>query len=360
MIRRTIFITLILSLSVVSSAFAFLGSSLPNITKFEGKNNFRQTVVYIDQSVMREGETAWAKRIATKLEVSLMPAEKVTIMLMDAERYNVKEIWSGAWPGYTAVEAREIKDNRGIGSFFRKDPLDTLTEERAFFKTKLGSSLGQIYSKRTSSTNGPKNILFTLASDEARFNQIGMVTRVILYSDMECEMKVKDLSVDFSNAIFYVFGINSKQLAQKKEWGKTLLSANGLLASFGNDLSLPAGSPQKVYHYSIKYTNLVDNVMLGDMILMVKQDGKMCDSYINMRSVSSPRASLLTGFVDESRKNIQVKAKSVGKLTSLVKGEIIELTGNGVLTGFIGHPEFNAENNKPAVFKVTATTQAYR
>jgi hypothetical protein len=43
----------------------------------------RQTVVYIDDMMMADGQTGWATRLAVKLEATLVPGERVTIVSFD-------------------------------------------------------------------------------------------------------------------------------------------------------------------------------------------------------------------------------------------------------------------------------------
>lgn len=341
---------------IATPGWAILGSGVPDLEKFRGKNTERQTLVYIDQSMMKEGDTSWADRIDAKLASTLMPAESVTVMRMDADSGVVEEVWSGYWPDYTASEKEKFrKEQSGVAGFFSKDPLKELPEEQQFFRNLLGGALGNIYKYGLGTGRSrSKKVMLALASDEDRFNKPGMVTRVIIYSDMKSTPQKHKLSLDFGYSVFYVFGVDAEQTQHKAEWDKRFLDAHGLVAAFGSDLGMASGAPVSVKRYDLEFTT-TKNDYLGDMVLLVTEDGKLQDSYAAIRSTSRPIASLIKGSCKFTGDTTKVNAETRIGLATYEDHEQIELSGHGVLNGFIGHPEYKLENGNPAAFTLKAT-----
>ncbi len=353
---------LIVSLVVVgitlftTPAWAILGSGVPDIEKFKGRNSVRQTLVYIDQSMMKDGDTTWADRIDAKLTSTLMPAESVTVLRMDAENGVVEEVWTGYWPDYTVKEKEKYKeDQSGVSGFFSKDPLKELPDEQQFFRNLLGGALGKIYKYGLGTGRSrSKKIMLALASDEDRFNKPGMVTRVVIYSDMKTAPEEQKLSLDFGYSVFYVFGVGAEQTRHKSDWDKEFLNAHGLIAAFGSDLGMASGAPVSVLRYDLEFTT-TNNDYLGDMVLLVTEDGKLQDSYAAIRSTSRPIASLIKGSCKITGDITKVNAETRMGLATYEDHEQIELSGQGLLDGFIGHPEYMLKNGKPASFTLKAT-----
>lgn len=335
---------------------AQMDSGVPNLAKFEGKNKVRQTVVYIDQAMMREGDTTWADRIDTKLSASLMPAERVTVVRLDTFNGVAEEMWSGCWPAYTPAELKQIENRGTMTSFFSEDPLKKLPEEQAFFRRLVGGALGKIYAQgKAAPSRGKKNLLLALGADEDRFQNSGLMTRVILYSDMNAPTDGDKLSLDFANAVIYCFGVDSKQRAARNDWSKAFLRAHALIASFSSDLGITGGSPAAVYQYNLEFSTTKSN-FLGDMVLLVSSDGRLQDSYLSIKSTNPPRASLLTGVFKKDEHNlVKLVANTEMGLATDEPNELIELSGHDTLNGQIGHAEFDlVGTNKPAVFELTA------
>ncbi len=343
-------------LTAAAPAHALLGSGVPDIEKFKGKNQVRQTLVYIDLGMMRNGDKKWAGRIDAKLASSLMPGERVTVLSLDTANGVSEEIWSACWPDYSREEKDKIsKEQGGISGFFSKNPLSSLEDEQRFFRSLLGNALGTVYERGQSrpATDG-KRILSALASDEDRFNKSGMVTRVIIYSDMGSLPLENNLSLDLGYSIFYIYGVDAKHAESREEWEKALMKAHGLLASFSYDLGITSGAPVKALRYNIDYST-TKNKYLGDLVLLVTGDGKLQDSYAAIRSSQDPLASVLRGSCKLSSGVIKINAVTRMGLATEDEHEQIELSGREVLNGIIGHPEYKLEGkNTPAKFKLTA------
>src|SRR6266850_1264418 len=92
--------------------------------------SIRQTIVYVDDMLMTEGKTDWAKKLLGKLRASLSPGERTTVVRLSPRTGQSSEIWSGCWPSYTAAQVAELKKQTYL---FGRNPLDGLKEQQEFF-----------------------------------------------------------------------------------------------------------------------------------------------------------------------------------------------------------------------------------
>ncbi|NJB68330.1 hypothetical protein GGQ74_002003 [Desulfobaculum xiamenense] len=343
------------------NAHALLGSGIPDLGAFKGQNSVRQTLVYIDTTMMIDGDVTWAKRIDSKLAGSLMPGEKLVILGLDPSKCMVEEVWTGYWPDYPPDEITRLKEGRGLmNTLFSEDPLEQLPEQQQFFRNQVGAALGKIYEqgKTEALRDKHKSVMSSLAADEDRMYEPGMATRVILYSGMGDPEASSALSLDLGNAVFYVFGVKD-QVRNKATWEELFLHDNGLLVAFGSDLEIASGAPVFVKRYDLEFAT-TKNEFMGEMVLMATPDGKLQDSYATLRSVEEPRMSVLKGICKINGSTIKIHAKTASGLATKEADELFELAGpiHGNLTGRIGHPGYKIQNtNQFAVFKLTAVAK---
>ena len=198
--------------------------------EFCKQKTFRQTVVYIDDTMMRNDEKAWALDLNNRLDGSMMPGERVTVVQLSPVSGTSREIWSGCWPGYTDAQRAALEKK---SHFFTSDPIRDLKAQRSFFTLDLGIALTKVYDDSTrraatykiSTSSLPhKDIIAALASDGARFSQSTGTIRVIVYSDLAQNSQLAsvfasapsppvnyghELGVYFPHSVFYIYGVGS-------------------------------------------------------------------------------------------------------------------------------------------------------
>ena len=197
---------------------------------FCDKKAFRNTVIYIDDTMMRDGQTSWATIIVDKLRATLVPNERVSLVQISPFKGASHQIWTGCWPEYSAEERNEISRSTYL---LTENPLAVIKKQQSFFLSELGVGLTQIYTENKSSKppqqegeNQPrKSIVEALASDGARFSQSLITTRAIVYSDLAENSELgsifskspppdgigKKLGASFRRSIFYLFGVGTNK-----------------------------------------------------------------------------------------------------------------------------------------------------
>jgi hypothetical protein len=327
------------------------------------KKPFRQTVIYVDQMMMKEGETAWASQIAGKLQATLTPGERVTVVSLSPAAGSSSEIWSGCWPGFTAEEQKELSSKSFI---FSKNPLDELKNQRAFFSDALGGALTKVYEDGRghpgdvdASHPRKKNILAALSSDGARFSQASNTVRVIIYSDLaetNEDWSIFDRSTPsgsslatkfgthFRRSIFYVFGVGADVknahdfiTSARRIWGDTLSSMEGAVGGIGSDLNVANAVPVAAYNYKVDLTR--DGAHLfGRMSALVDADGNLVDSWIGIQRLTFAGLAGTLNCSANSEPKCSLSATTSGGLTTDSPSETVELTGSEkeTLEGTVG------------------------
>ncbi len=72
------------------------------------QKTFRQTVVYVDDLSIVQGQTAWAVDLEDKLRATLMPGEHVTVVELAPKSGTSQEVWTACYPDYSADEKAQI------------------------------------------------------------------------------------------------------------------------------------------------------------------------------------------------------------------------------------------------------------
>ncbi len=89
-------------------AHGFLGGQSGLDPKFCDQPSVRQTVVYIDDMFMQEGQRDWAEKLFDKLKGTLVPGERVTVVELSPADGQSREAWTGCWPDYAADERERL------------------------------------------------------------------------------------------------------------------------------------------------------------------------------------------------------------------------------------------------------------
>jgi hypothetical protein len=134
-------------------------------------HNIRQTIIYIDDTILVTGNTNWAVTTYNKLKATLVPGERTTLVELSPDSGQNTEVWSGCWPAYTAEQTAKIANQ---SYFFSTSPLAALKDQQGFFAHDFGVAAETIEAKRGRTSSAvsinpsdppQKSILRALASD---------------------------------------------------------------------------------------------------------------------------------------------------------------------------------------------------
>ncbi len=345
---------------------SLLGGSSGLNPAFCKEKTFRQTVVYIDDTMMRSGQNGWAIDLSNRLDASLIPGEQVTVVQLSPTSGTSREIWSGCWPGYTSAQRTAIEKR---SYFFSSNPLSDLKTQRSYFTLDLGAALTKIYADVPKKANnyklGPsdlshKDIIAALASDGARFAQSGRTIRAIVYSDLAQNSKLASVFTDapgvpinygsklgiyFPHSLLYIYGVGRDvkdvpdYLGKARTfWSQVLSSMNATVEALGSNLVISNRIPVKEYSYRLSVSRNGEN-LFGRMSLLVDHDGHLVDSWIGISRLTFVAISG-TFNCSTQASGCALHAKTNGSLTTSSSEETIDLSGTDTrkLSGTVGVP----------------------
>jgi hypothetical protein len=323
----------------------------------------RQTVVYIDDMMMAEGATDWAKRLAVKLRSTLTPGEVVTVVRLSPSSGQSHEYWNGCWPAYTAAQAAKLAQQTYILS---ANPLNTVGDQQAFFLRDLGAALTRIYLEArrppaqvgVDAANPPqKQLLRALAADDGRFAGSTTILRAIVYSDLA---ENSDLGSVFHAAaepvnygqrlgsylrrsVFYAFGMGEDvhgdadfQEQARTFWGHALQTMSAAVAGLGSDLNVPNTLPVASYVAGATL-DFPGQSLDGRIVLLVGADGNLVDSYL---AISRLGIAALTGtWRCDGAVACRLNSRTTAGIATTSPSEEVTLTGDArTMTGHLGIP----------------------
>jgi hypothetical protein len=326
----------------------------------------RQTVVYIDDMMMVDGQTEWATKLSAKLRATLAPGERVTLVRLSPATGLSREAWSGCWPAYPAEIAAKHRAETYILS---RNPLDRLGDQQRYFLQSFGTALTQIYldAKRpatavrfTAGSAPPKQILRALGSDDGRFVQSKTTLRAIVYSDMaensDLGSALKPIAagpaattqsgpgpasigpkigVYFRHGVFYGFGlgadiVDSPAFPENARgfWNAAIRSMASTVAALGADLNVPDTVPVRSFARPVEL-DLDGQTLDGRLTLTTDAQGNLVDSWIGISRLSS--ATLTGTYVCRSAPegaSCQVNAATSNGITTRSPTETLTLSGS--------------------------------
>lgn len=274
----------------------------------------RQTVVYVDDTDVVKDRVDWVKILLAKLQQTLMPGERTTVVELSPQHGQSKEIWSACWPNVSASEAKKLTSE---SHFFSGNPLDSLKEQQGFFARDFGQAITKIYlsSQRALAEveidpDSPpqKSIIRSLASDGARYANGRGTIRSILYSDMAENSELgsvfktplpENLNLDsklgiyLHRSIFYVFGAGGTIKDDgkvsddiRKFWAVAFQSMAANVGGFGSDLGIANVIPERGTTFEVTLKENSDELH-GHLFLMTDHDGQLVDSWIGITRLRS-------------------------------------------------------------------------
>lgn len=326
----------------------------------------RQTAVYIDDTMMVDGEVAWATKLDLKLKATLAPGERVSVVRLSPGSGQSHEYWSGCWPGlsdaaHAAQRSPGLLDN--VAQMFSKSQDAEIADQRKYFLRDFGAALTRLYTEakrpapRPIDTAAPatKQILRALASDYGRFLHSTQTVRAIVYSDFAENSDLgsafrpvgkqdlnygQKLGTYLHRGVFYGFGEGEDVTGDpgfgetaRAFWIAALRSLQGTVAGIGPDLNLGDALPLRSYEYGV--TLDFDGEQLdGRLSLLTGRDGTLVDSWLGIMRLGS---AALTGSF-RCATNCRLEAATLGHLvTDDAPSEALLLTGTqGALAGTLG------------------------
>lgn len=342
------------------------GGSVGLDPSFCRQHNLRQTVVYVDDTILVDGQTGWAITIYNKLKATLVPGERVTLVELSPAVGQSNEVWSGCWPSYTAEERAKLASQT---HFFSRSPLASLNDQQNYFARDLGIAAEKIQQKgqrapsavNIDPANPPhKSIIRALASDGARYSHSDSTTRAIIYSDLAENSDLGSvfkteldsppnfgdkLGTYLRRSVFYAFGVGNDIQGGgrvidsiRSFWENTLRSMAANLGGFGSDLNVPNVVPvvARAYNVTLKES---DQNLVGRLSLLADSEGTLVDSWIGitrLRNASINGNFRCTGSGKSYACTLQ--ATTVGGVVTMSPVESINLSSHGTstLTGQIG------------------------
>lgn len=325
----------------------------------------RQTVVYIDDSMMRDGQTDWAEKLLGKLKATLAPSERVSIVELSPDSGTSNEKWTGCWPNYSAAQRDRMAKQT---SYFSSDPLKSLAQQQTFFGIGLQAALNGIYVTHKqrepafSADNPPaKQIVAAVASDEGRYSHSDVTVRAIVYSNLaensDLGSVYKPLPAPFPNigkklgtsllgSVFYAYGIgrgagNSATVNEQTRtyWSAVLGSMQAAIGGIGSDLSVPNDVPVEGHSYQVDFKEDPQTPLSGRMSILLDADGTLVDSWISVNRLSTAELSgTMRCEGDKDALLCALNATTSHGIVSDSRAEMLTLHGDaaGTLSGQFG------------------------
>ncbi|AQS88864.1 hypothetical protein AA101099_2162 [Neoasaia chiangmaiensis NBRC 101099] len=371
--RAFLLCTLLSTAAFAPSAMAegIFGSGNTLDPAFCKQHTVRQTVVYIDDSILVAGNTEWARTIYAKLRATLTPGERTTLVELSPTTGGSTEMWSGCWPAYTPAQSARLASETHI---FSANPLNSIGEQQGYFFHDFGVAAQKIEQKAARPASAvmidpasppSKSVLRTLVSDGARYAHTRETVRAILYSDLAENSDLGSVfkplpaaPVDYGaqlgtylrRSVFYVFGLGSDMHGQgalqdttRHFWDNALRSMNATVASFGSDLGVPNILPVREAAYDVTLQD-AGQTLPGHLSLLADADGTLVDSWIGitrLRNATLNGVYRCNGPADAL--NCMLNATSSGGVVTMSPSENVHLAGRDgqSLKGHIGVPGSN-------------------
>ena len=329
-------------------------------------HHLRQTVVYIDDSILVTGDVTWAQTIFDRLKGSLAPGELTTLVELSPVTGESHEMWSGCWPDYDQAERNKLSKEH---FFVTANPLDSLATQQGYFRHGFGVAAEKIEAKGGRSSvaidpaNPPqKSILRALTSDGARYSASPETLRAILYSDLAENSDLgsvfkplpsppihygQKLGIYLRRSVFYVFGAGtdikgdpSVQDAIHAFWDPALRSMSASVGGIGTDLTVPNVVPDTAHAYDV---SLVDDgqKLVGRLSLLMDSDNDLVDSWIGITRLKNASLNGTFRCIGSSTSpTCTLNATTVGNVISDSPSETLSMSSNGSpnLSGSIGIP----------------------
>ncbi|OOE63801.1 hypothetical protein BZG14_08595 [Salinivibrio sp. IB282] len=226
----------------------------------------RQTILYLDQSIIAKEDPNWYKDILNKTK--FLPGERVKVVTIKDGGSNVELSWDTCYPAYTKAVYKKKKSDDGLGSMFVGGIDDKLENDQKEFSKLLPQALAHPLQGTKNKTPPQyqddfpvKKLVEALYYDSNRLDIKSGIPRVIVFSDMVeksdlikpgdadpealAEKAAERFPVFFNHAEFYIYGVNytnsdtSLNESMESFWTTYLLHSGANVAHYGTQLVLP-------------------------------------------------------------------------------------------------------------------------
>lgn len=338
----------------------------------------RQTVLYLDQSIISKTDALWYRDIVNKLK--FLPGEKVQVVTVKSGGPEVELAWEACYPSYTPVTYKKLKEKTGLINLFTGDVDDKLKSDQGFFNKNFQSALAHplIGTKHdtkprfTKDTFPMKKLVEALYYDAKRMEFEKGVSRVVMFSDMieksnlldhnrfEPHKSAEQVSERFpmflSYASFSIYGINythgESDLNAKMErfWRQYLLKSGASIAHYGSQLVLHKNTDMfELDAYDGYLVQSDGRKVAAKMRLGYFDNGELTNSVLTLGDEYLP----LAGSISTSGKNVEVKASITDStFKGFEKKDVLNLKGSpSMLKGVIGARDDRTVDEKGEVYR---------
>jgi hypothetical protein len=327
-------ITMLLAFLFASNVAADGLIRTTDLKKYCGQEGInRQTVFYLDQSIIAKKDTNWFRDILNKAK--FLPGERIQVVTIKEGGSTVEQAWDTCYPAYTSQNYNAVKKNEGFGSVFTGGIDDALKNDSKAFITRLQQALAHPL-QQTRHEQAPKyerefprkKLVEAFYYDSKRLDLKNGIARVIVFSDMiENSDLVKHVSFDpikdaasvserfpvfFNHASFYIYGINytnsDTALNEKMErfWRQYFIKSGAEIAHYGTQLVLPrADGMFSAVSYKGKLTQSDGKRLATAMRLAYLPNGDLIHSWLSV----GDNFMTLSGNISCSGQNCEVDAK---------------------------------------------------
>lgn len=338
----SITIVMLVQFFVLSPSFSenLFGNNSKLDQSFCVDHTIRQTVIYVDDTMLVSGQNGWLRSIYEKLTATLVPGERTTLVELSPSTGQSFERWSGCWPAYTSEEMANLTTQR---SFFSANPLVALKTQQNLFAHELGVAVENIEKNHArpkeqvviDQNNPPtQSILRTLVSDGARYSHSQETIRAIFYSDLAensdlgsifkpLPQPIADygtkLGIFLRRSVFYIFGLGtvikgngSVQDEIREFWTSAFQSMAANVGGMGTDLNVPNILPVAARNFDVLLEN-GDSRLSGRLSLLVGKDGTLVDSWlgiVRLHTAALNGTYVCTGLADAPSCTLQADTAS--------------------------------------------------
>jgi len=341
----------------------------------EGIN--RQTVIYLDQSIIAKKDPNWFRDILNKAK--FLPGERVQIVTIKDGSSTVEQAWDACYPAYTPENYSVLKKDEGFGSVFTGGIDDAIKNDNKAFTMRLQQALAHPL-QETRHEQAPKyksefprkKLVEAFYYDSKRLDLKSGIARVIVFSDMiENSDLVKHALFDpvkdsvsvsnrfpvfFNHASFYIYGINytnsDTALNEKMErfWRQYFIKSGAEISHYGTQLVLPRDDGMfSAKSYKGKLTQSDGKRLATSMRLAYLPNGDLIHSWLAV----GDNFMTLSGNMSCSGQNCEVEAKIKESGFEYFKpNDVVKLSGTlSEMRGQIGARDDSVIDEKGKIYR---------